>query len=53
MATLDHLSALLLERLAWTSLQAALLVGAVALLIRILPRLPAAAATMRPHAARP
>ncbi|MEW9622881.1 M56 family metallopeptidase [Rhodanobacter geophilus] len=43
MATLDHLSALLLERLAWTSLQAALLVGAVALLIRILPRLPAAA----------
>lgn len=42
MATLDHLASALLERLAWTSLQAALLVAAVAMLIRVLPRLPAA-----------
>jgi beta-lactamase regulating signal transducer with metallopeptidase domain len=41
--TFDHLAALLLERLAWTSLQAIVLVGVVALLIRALPRLPAAA----------
>ena len=43
MATLDHLAGLLLGRLAWTSLQAIVLVGVVALLIRLLPRLPAAA----------
>ncbi|WP_426661647.1 M56 family metallopeptidase [Rhodanobacter aciditrophus] len=43
MTTLDHLASVLLERLAWTSLQAALLVAAVALLIRVLPRLSAAA----------
>ena len=43
MATLDHLASALLERLAWTSLQAALLVAAVAMLIRVLPRLPPAA----------
>ncbi|MBA2079773.1 M56 family metallopeptidase, partial [Rhodanobacter sp. PCA2] len=43
MTTLAHLTAPLLERLAWTSLQAAVLVGIVALLIRVLPRLPAAA----------
>ncbi|OOG40454.1 peptidase M56, partial [Rhodanobacter sp. C06] len=43
MTTFDHLAALLLERLAWTSLQAIVLVGAVALLIRTFPRLPAAA----------
>ncbi|BFI94631.1 MAG: hypothetical protein RSP_01410 [Rhodanobacter sp.] len=43
MTTLDHLASALLERLAWTSLQAALLVVLVALLIRALPRLPAAA----------
>ena len=43
MATLDHLAALLLERLAWTSLQAIVLVGAVALLVRAVPPLPAAA----------
>ncbi|MBD8874404.1 M56 family metallopeptidase [Rhodanobacter sp. DHB23] len=43
MTTLDHLASTLLERLAWTSLQAAVLVVAVALLIRALPRLPAAA----------
>jgi len=43
MSALDHLAAVLLERLAWTSLQAAVLVGVVALLIRSLPRLPAAA----------
>ncbi|GAB3779452.1 M56 family metallopeptidase [Dyella agri] len=43
MATLDHLAALLLERLAWTSLQAIVLVAVVALLLRALPRLPAAA----------
>ena len=42
MATLDQLACDLLERLAWTSLQAALLIAAVALLIRALPRLPAA-----------
>jgi len=43
MTTLDHLASLLLERLAWTSLQAIVLVGAVALLVRAFPRLPAAA----------
>lgn len=43
MTTLDHLASAWLERLAWTSLQAVLLVAAVALLIRMLPRLPAAA----------
>ncbi|HKR78012.1 MAG TPA: M56 family metallopeptidase, partial [Rhodanobacter sp.] len=43
MTALDHLAALLLERLAWTSLQAIVLAGAVALLIRAVPRLPAAA----------
>jgi len=43
MTTLDHLAAELLERLAWTSLQAIVLVGAVALLVRTFPRLPAAA----------
>jgi len=43
MTTLDHLAAVLLERLAWTSLQAIVLVGAVALLVRTFPRLPAAA----------
>ncbi|HEX8779418.1 MAG TPA: M56 family metallopeptidase, partial [Rhodanobacter sp.] len=43
MTTPDHLAALLLERLAWTSLQAIVLVGAIALLLRAFPRLPAAA----------
>lgn len=43
MAAPDHFAALLLQRLAWTSLQAALLAGAIALLCRALPRLPAAA----------
>lgn len=43
MGLLEHISAELLTRLAWTSLQAALLIAAVALLLRALPRLPAAA----------
>lgn len=43
MTTLDHLASIWLERVAWTSLQAALLIATVALLIRALPRLPAAA----------
>ena len=43
MTTLDHLASILLQRLAWTSLQAVLLVAVVALLIRALPRLPASA----------
>ncbi|MBD8880015.1 peptidase M56 [Rhodanobacter sp. 7MK24] len=43
MTTFDHLASAWLERLIWTSLQAVLLVAAVALLIRALPRLPAAA----------
>ena len=43
MGMLEHISAELLTRLAWTSLQAALLIAAVALLLRALPRLPAAA----------
>jgi beta-lactamase regulating signal transducer with metallopeptidase domain len=43
---LDHLAGLLLSRLAWTSLQAAILVAVVALLIRQLPKLPAAARCM-------
>jgi beta-lactamase regulating signal transducer with metallopeptidase domain len=42
MATLDHLASLLLTRLAWTSLQAIVLAGLVGLLLRLLPRLPAA-----------
>lgn len=42
MESLDHLAELLLSRLAWTSLQAVLLIGAVALITRLLPRLPAA-----------
>ncbi|WP_157510827.1 M56 family metallopeptidase [Frateuria sp. Soil773] len=46
MATLDHLVSVLLTRLAWTSLQAAVLAGIVALLVRLLPRLPAAARCM-------
>ncbi|WP_064504782.1 M56 family metallopeptidase [Frateuria defendens] len=46
MATLDQLSSLLLTRLAWSSLQAAVLVGVVALLVRRLPRLPAAVGAM-------
>ncbi|MBN8712559.1 MAG: peptidase M56 [Xanthomonadales bacterium] len=43
MGLLELLSAELLARLAWTSLQAAVLIAAVALLLRALPRLPAAA----------
>ena len=43
MTTIDHLAALLLSRLAWTSLQAAVLAAAVGLLVRAMPRLPAAA----------
>jgi beta-lactamase regulating signal transducer with metallopeptidase domain len=43
MGLLEHISAELLTRLAWTSLQAALLIAAIALLLRALPRLPAAA----------
>lgn len=43
MGLLEYISAELLTRLAWTSLQAALLIAAVALLLRALPRLPAAA----------
>lgn len=42
MGLLEHYAAELLARLAWTSLQAALLIAAVALLLRALPRLPAA-----------
>jgi len=42
MNTLDTFAGLLLERLAWTSLQALLLVGAVALVIRLRPQLSAA-----------
>jgi len=42
MTTIDHLAIVLLDRLAWTSLQAAVLAGALALLVRLLPRLPAA-----------
>lgn len=43
MVTLDHLAVLLLTRLLWTSLQAVMLVGIVALVIRLVPRLPATA----------
>jgi beta-lactamase regulating signal transducer with metallopeptidase domain len=43
MAAIDHLSALILDRLLWTSLQALVLVGIVTLALRLLPRLPAAA----------
>ena len=42
MTTLDHLASLLLTRLVWTSLQAIVLAGLVGLLLRLLPRLPAA-----------
>ena len=42
MHALDSFAALLLTRLAWTSLQATLLIGALALLIRLRPGLPAA-----------
>lgn len=43
MNAIDHPASVFLERLAWTSLQAAVLVVVVALLIRLFPRLPAAA----------
>ncbi|HEX5354226.1 MAG TPA: M56 family metallopeptidase [Rhodanobacteraceae bacterium] len=43
MATLDWLASMLLTRLAWTSAQALLLICAVALIVRLWPRLPAAA----------
>lgn len=43
MDILDRLAAVVLEHLAWTSLQAVLLIVVVAALIRALPRLPAAA----------
>ena len=42
MTDFDHLATLLLERLVWTSLQAAVLVGVVALLLRLRPNLSAA-----------
>lgn len=41
MSMLDDLAGLLLNRLLWTSLQAVLLVGFVALIVRWVPRLPA------------
>ncbi|WP_329742238.1 M56 family metallopeptidase [Dyella sp. A6] len=41
MTAFDHVAAVLLERLVWTSLQAALLTGLIAGLLRLLPRLPA------------
>jgi beta-lactamase regulating signal transducer with metallopeptidase domain len=43
MPAIHHLSALILDRLLWTSLQAFVLVGIVMLALRLLPRLPAAA----------
>lgn len=46
MALLQELAQGLLARLAWTSLQACLLIGALALLMRLLPRLPAAARSL-------
>ncbi|HEY8682823.1 MAG TPA: M56 family metallopeptidase, partial [Rhodanobacter sp.] len=42
MDMLDHLAGIVLTRLVWTSIQAALLIGAVYLLGRLLPRLSAA-----------
>lgn len=42
METLDHLAGLVLTRLAWTSVQAMLLIGAVLLILRLRPQLPAA-----------
>ena len=42
MGTLDELAGTLLSRLGWTSLQAFVLIGAVMLAIRLLPKLPAA-----------
>jgi bla regulator protein blaR1 len=46
MALLHEFAQGLLARLAWTSLQACLLIGALALLMRLLPRLPAAARSL-------
>lgn len=46
MPTVHHLAALILTHLLWTSLQAVVLVGIVALLIRLLPGLPAAVRTV-------
>lgn len=43
MSAFDQVVAGLLDRLLWTSLQAAVLVGVVALIVRLLPRLPASA----------
>lgn len=43
MATLERFADLMLSHLWWTSLQAAVLVAAIALVLRLLPRLPAAA----------
>lgn len=43
MLALDHIAGVLLTRILWTSLQAAILVGIVPLLIRLVPRMPAAA----------
>ncbi|MEI7036826.1 M56 family metallopeptidase [Fulvimonas yonginensis] len=43
MPTLTALAGDLLQRLAWTSLQACVLIAAVALLLRLAPRMPAAA----------
>lgn len=43
MPGIDHLASVMLTRLFWTSVQAALLAGIVMLLIRLLPRLPASA----------
>ncbi|WP_017463909.1 M56 family metallopeptidase [Dyella ginsengisoli] len=42
MHAVETVAAALLERLAWSSLQACVLIGAVALLIRLRPQLPAA-----------
>lgn len=41
MLPVDHWTTLLLTRLAWTSIQALLLAGVVALVVRLRPRLPA------------
>jgi len=46
MPAIHHLAALLLTHLLWASLQAVVLVGIVALLIRLLPGLPAALRTV-------
>lgn len=43
MPVIDHFADVMLTRILWTSLQALVLIGIVALLVRTLPRLPASA----------